>query len=532
MSSRALSSRATWNAGVGAALLALLLLTTAGCASLPPDVQRVQSYAIADAESTTLRRVFSEQARQYPGLSGFQVMATGQSAFVARAALADAAERSLDLQYFSVGDDRTTDLLLQRIVAAAERGVRVRILLDDLYTPNRLFAWRAIASHPGIEVRLFNPYYFGASSNLARLVEFAVDGRRLNHRMHNKLWVTDNAAAIIGSRNLGDEYFDANESGNFQDVDLLAAGAIVRDLSYVFDVYWNSASVFPALALIEPPTADDGAAVREDLRARVAACAGAPPCRWVSESGLLDALRGGSVSLSWARAQLFYDAPDLDKAASPSHTEHESIEDSEIGARTRRELLLMSPYFVPSPAGIRHLGEMRERGVRVAVLTNSLASTDSPAAHAGYERQRATLLRDGVELYEIRPEPGAAHRRSHRWGQASAVSLHAKFLIQDRAHVVVGSLNQDSRSRFYNTEACVAVDSAELAADLAALFEEGTDLHEAFKLELSRAAGNDRVEWVTEEDGGVVRSDVEPLAGPGLLLWRSILGTLIPEDLL
>ncbi len=514
-----------------AALLALLWMV-AGCASLRPDFPRVPSLAISGGESTALGRVFAMQASQHPGLSGFQVMANGQSALVTRAALADAAERTLDLQYYSVGEDLTTDLLLQRIVAAAERGVRVRILLDDIHAPTRLFAWRALAAHPGIQVRLFNPFYFGATIGLARLGEFAFDSERLNRRMHNKLWITDNAAAIVGSRNLGDEYFDANESGNFSDVDLLAAGPIVNALSQAFDAYWNSAAAVPAQAVVELPQADDGVAVRQGLRARIAACAGVPPCRWLGEGGLPDALRSGSVSLSWARARFIYDAPDRGKPGLPSGIEHGSIDDDPGGTRTRSELLIVSPYFVPSEAGLRHLGQMRERGVRVAVLTNSLASTDSPAAHAGYARHRAALLRDGVELYEHRPLPGVRHRLSHRWGDASPSSLHAKIIIQDRTRAIVGSLNQDPRSRLHNTEAWIALDSPELAADLAARFEAGADSHHAFEVKLNQVEGMGRLEWKTDEGGKTVRYGVEPMTTLWLRLWRGILGVLVPEHML
>lgn len=510
----------------------LLVLVASGCASLRPEVARVPSYAIADAERATLGRVFAAQAAEYPGMSGFQVMASGQSAFMARAALAESAERTLDLQYYSVGEDLTTDLLLLRIASAAERGVRVRILLDDIHAPSRLFAWRAMAAHPGIQVRLFNPFFFGGTMSLTRLGEFAFDGERLNRRMHNKLWVTDNAVAIVGSRNLGDEYFDANESDNFSDVDLLAVGPIVSDLSSAFDTYWNSEAAVPLAAVIDAPDSDAGVSMREILRTRSAVCQNAAPCRWLADSGLRDALRSGSVSLSWARARFIYDQPDKDKSAPASGIEHGSINDHPGGTRTRRELLIVSPYFVPSEDGRRHLGEMRERGVRVAVLTNSLASTDSPAAHSGYARHRVALLRTGVQLYELRPEAGRKHSRLHRWGHVSATSLHAKIIVQDRARVLVGSLNQDPRSRLHNTEAWLAIDSAELAADLAALFDEGADPQHAFKVKLGASSGPEALAWTTEEGETTTPYDIEPMTGVWLRLWRDVLGAVLPEHLL
>ena len=513
-------------------LLYAMLLMTSGCASLRGEVPRVPSHAIVDGDRTTLGQVFSAQAAQHPGLSGFQVIASGHSAFVARAALADAAELTLDLQYYSVGDDLTTDLLLLRLVAAAERGVRVRILLDDIHASARAFARRATAAHPGIEVRVFNPFYFGGESSLVRLGEFVADSERLNRRMHNKLWVTDNVVAIVGSRNLADAYFDANETGNFSDVDLLTAGPVVSDVSRAFDAYWNSPAAIPFEVFAEGTDAAEAATQREALRSRTESCRGVPPCLWLTEVGLLDALRSGSVSLTWANAQFTFDPPDGDKPVPASGIEHGSIDDRPGGVRTLSELLIVSPYFVPSEDGRRHLAEMRERGVRVAVLTNSLASTDSPAAHAGYARHRAALLGDGVELYETRPEPGAPHRRSHRWGHASPASLHAKIIVQDRSRAIVGSLNQDPRSHLHNTEAWIAIDSPELASDLAALFGEASDMHHAFKVGLNAPTGSGALEWLTEEGGKPVRYDVEPMTELWLRVWRDLLGALIPEHLL
>jgi len=372
----------------------------------------------------------------------------------------------------------------------------------------------------------------GSPSSLRRLGEFVIDSDRLNRRMHNKLWVADNAAGVIGSRNLGDEYFGAQPTGNFSDVDLFAVGPIVRELSRAFDVYWNSASAIPLAAFADDPSPAEGALLRRMLRERSAGCEALSPCQWLASSLLRSPLQAVATELVWGAAQLTYDQPDQAKISAASGIEHGLIEDDPRGARTRSELLIVTPYFIPSADGLLHLKEMQSRGVRVAVLTNSLASTDSPAAHAGYARHRQALLRNGVELFEMRPQPGARHGVSHRWGPASPDSLHAKIIVQDRTRSIVGSLNQDPRSRLHNTEAWIAIDSAELAAELAALFDEGVDEHHAFRPHLGGTDSETTVKWHSEENGIAVIHHIEPMASWWLRLWRGVLGMTLPEHML
>jgi putative cardiolipin synthase len=514
--------------GPFAVLMMSALLLVGGCSTLRAPLPRVASSAITQGDQTTLGRTFHAQAEVHPGQSGFQILSGGQAAFTLRAALADAAERTLDLQYYSVGDDLTSNLLLHRIAAAADRGVRVRILLDDAYPTTRVFAQRAAAVHPSVQVRMFNPFYFGGTWSLARLVEFAFDDQRLNRRMHNKLWVADNAAAIVGSRNLGDEYFGAYEGANFNDVDLFTVGPVVRELSTAFDAYWSSTAAVPLNEVVEPLDASQRVALREALQARVRDCDVALPCTWVSYGGLRDALRSSALAISWARAKAVYDPPDDPKSAPVTGIEHRMVADAPPSRQS--ELLIVSPYFIPGEDGRRHLAEMARRGTRVAVLTNSLASTDVTAAHAAYARYRVEMLNSGIELYESRVEPGMPHRRSHRWGRISPASLHAKIVVQDRAYAIVGSLNQDPRSRLHNTEAWIEIDSTELANDLVALFAEATELHHAFALELD--GQKKRVEWKTEENGEVIRYTAEPGATLWLRMWSKTLGALVPEHLL
>jgi putative cardiolipin synthase len=307
----------------------------------------------------------------------------------------------------------------------------------------------------------------------------------------------------------------------------------VRELSQAFDAYWNSAAAVTGETFGTRQDAAQADALRRSLRTRAAACAAASSCALYGRaadkqgSGALDLAAGARI---WAGASLHYDSPDQDKSAVASGIEHGWIEDRPGGARTHRELLIVSPYFVLDDDGLQHLADMRRRGVRIAVLTNSLSSTDSLAAHSGYARQRVELLLMGVELFEMRPQSGAQIAKAHRWLEATAGSLHAKVVVQDRERAIVGSLNQDPRSRLYNSESWLNIDSAELAAQLAGLFAEASDPHHAYRVQLE--ADGVRLAWHTEESGQQVVHALEPASSPWLKLWRALLGVLVPDHLL
>lgn len=502
------------------AFLLLLAISVSGCATtVDIDAPKIPSHAFAEGALTTLGRQFAVHQAANPGASGFDLLASGRAALLARVALADAAERTLDLQYYSVAQDATTELLLERIIGAARRGVRVRLLLDDIEVSTRAFALRALSAEPAIQVRLFHPFFNRRAFGIGRLLEFVVDGERLNRRMHNKLWVADNAAAIFGSRNLGDAYFEAQGKGNFSDLDLIAVGPIVADLSRGFDAYWNSPS---AVALV-PRRVENRDRIGSDgglAAPNVSTC----PAAGCGESSSDTLAR---LTFIWGRAEVTYDEPDSPKLPTPFGIQHGMLE-SGLDANTQSELLFISPYFIPGRDGLAHLVAMRDRGVRIAVLTNSLASTDVAAAHAGYARYRGDLLERGVELFELRPEPGAPHQAQHLWGPASPSSLHAKVVVIDRSRSIVGSSNQDPRSRLFNTESWVSIESAPLAEKLAGLFEEGTDAHHSFRLRL-REGG---VEWITEEGGREVRYGDEPLASSWKRFLKGLTSVFVPEALL
>lgn len=512
-------------------LLVFAVAVLGGCATARFDVPRPESFALADARETTLGRAFADDEDEHAGLSGMHLLDNGTEALQARAALAAVAERSLDLQYFSVGDDRSTDLLLSQLAQAGQRGVRVRILLDDVHPRHREFARDALALVPDAELRLFNPFVWTGNTSIDRLLEFAADGQRLNRRMHNKLWVADNAAAIVGGRNLGDEYFDVDAGSNFSDLDVLAVGPVVRRLSTCFDVYWNSSAAVPFAAL--STSADLHAPkARAELDARLSRASPAY-LRRLQRSGMVEALRSGSFALDWARADAGCDPPDKPRSATSDELFHNWPDAYGRLIPTLNELLVVTPYFIPSRHALDHLQEMRERGVRVAVLTNSLASTDSPAAHGGYARYRAELLRRGVELFELRPLPGGGHLVRHRWQNRVPATLHAKVVIADRRRAIVGSINQDPRSRLHNTESWVTIESAELASRMAELFDESAQHDHAYRVMLrDRGATKDALTWETENDGTRVRYEKEPGVSAWMRWWAGLLSIVLPEHML
>ena len=449
-----------------AASLAVLtaLMLGSGCASPRNDWPAAPSPAIADGGPTSLGRLFEAEAALQPGSSGFHLIVTGREAFATRVALADLAERTLDLQYYSAADDLSARLILQRVADAARRGVRVRVLLDDIQPSSRRFAQRAAAAHPAVEVRLFNPFYWSGAWDPARLAELAFHGPQLNRRMHNKLWITDNAAAIVGSRNLGDAYFDALDAGNFSDVDLLAAGPIVRELSQAFDAYWNSATAVPIGNFAPRQPAVDGEPAREPLSGR-AVCADKAWCRGLERDageGGAEAWRSRLGALTWAEARVVYDLPDEDKAEVPSGIEHGWIEDRPGGARTRSELLIVSPYLVLGEDGLRHGRHAAARRARggadqLAVVDRFAVGPRGLCASALAAAQRRGAVRDAAAC-------GLA-RRAAPLVAGHLVQPACQVVVQDRERAIVGSLNQDPRSRLHNTELWLTIDSAATATD-------------------------------------------------------------------
>ncbi len=511
-------------------VLSLVLLLAGGCATLPKDYPREPSRAWDRPQETKLGRSLSADAEQHPGMSGFFPLASGLDAFVARMAMAEAAERTLDLQYYIFHGDFTGKLIIDQVVRAADRGVRVRLLIDDTTAKGRDARISMLAAHPHIEVRVFNP--FAGRSSASWLFSAAADFDRINHRMHNKMFVADNQAAVVGGRNIGDEYFSAREGRNFADLDLLAVGPVVQDISRSFDEYWNSEWAYPIQALhtakADPSDLEKG---RQDLTTHRASAEGLEYARRLRESDLLKRLMEHQLPLVWAPAQVLVDRPE--KAASAGSPE----EAVKLGSRlrpiaeaTRSELIISSPYFIPGKEGIKFFEQLRKKGVRIRILTNSFAGNDVAIVHSGYARYRKDLLKIGMELYELKPVLDTASEQQRSAFGSSGASLHAKSFVIDRERVFVGSLNLDPRSVELNTELGIIVESRELANVIAGKFEELVQPKYSYHLELDPSDGD--LVWISEEEGKEVRYTRDPEVG----FWRRsstwFLSFFAPESLL
>jgi putative cardiolipin synthase len=512
------------------ALCSLVLLLAGGCATLPEDYPRQPSRAWDRPQETKLGRALAPAEAQHPGMSGFQVLGNGMDAFVARMAFAEAAERTLDLQYYIFRGDFTGKLVLDGLIRAADRGVRVRLLLDDTAAKGRDAGLAAVASHPLIEVRVFNPS--AGRSPAAWLFGAAADFDRINHRMHNKMFVADNQAGVVGGRNIGDEYFGAREEVNFADMDLLAMGPVVQELSRSFDEFWNSEWAYPIEALHgskpDPAALEEA---REFLAAHRLAARDSDYAKRLLGSDLLQRLVGRDLPLVWAPARIVYDRPG--KAGSGGKPADELKLQSQLLSAVREprsEFLISSPYFIPGERGVASFRQLREQGVRIRIVTNSFAGNDVALVHSAYAGYRKDLLKLGVELYELKPSLAAAPEKDRERFGSSGASLHAKSFIIDREHVFVGSLNLDPRSLNLNTELGFVVDSRELAEMLARQFDELVRPAYTYRLTLEPPGGD--LLWISEENGTEVRYARDPDVG----FWRRFstwfLSIFAPESLL
>lgn len=525
------------------------------------------------------------------------LLAGPQPAYGSRLALVEGAQKTLDLQYYSIHADASTARLLTGVRDAARRGVRVRILLDDLHSTGRDALVMRLAFEPNIEMRMFNPLAGARASTLSRLFSSLDDASRIQQRMHNKLFIADNVLAVAGGRNLGDAYFGNAEGANFIDLDVLAAGPIVQDLSRSFDAYWNNERAYPVQSLVSGEELDkiragvraDDAAERE--RQGAAGAETPPPTGAAPTPKPADAptpeqrtrawdekpLDLASAAFVWAPAVVLADKPGKIPADSaspdagagtatglvvsqPSGRSPDSRASNSLGTaadavaggetlvegllqligQAQRDLLIISPYFVPGPDMTRAFASARSRGVRIRVLTNSLASNDAPVAHVGYARHREELLAMGVELYELRSEQaglrsafaafaasGASGASGSNISGKSRSMLHSKVLVMDGRLLVVGSMNLDLRSQLQNTEIALLIRSDALSGTAAAQIDSALR-NGAWHVELAEG----HLVWRAPEGSHLKDATSEPDTSAGLRLLLKLFGALAPDEML
>lgn len=502
-----------------------------GC-SEPPVAQRSESRAVRCSRDTPLGKAAAAQLGLHPGMTGAALLEDGVDAFGARVGLARAARRTLDVQYYIFHADNAGHAVLGELLAAADRGVRVRLLLDDIHTGELDTILATLASHPNFQVRLFNPFVH----RRARVLDAVTDFGRISRRMHNKSYTADNAATIVGGRNIGGEYFGAKPELDFSDLDLLTIGTVVADVSAQFDQYWNSGQVVPAGALLGGGGADAGGmqALRASIARHVQAMRGAVDDVDPEQNELARTIAGGQLpEFFWGSGVVIADPPS--KIAQPGQDSARNAATRLLGllSQARHELILVSPYFVPGQAGVRWLQGLVQRGVRVLVITNSYAATDVRAVHAGYIKYRQQLLRAGIKLYEMKPSAHTVLARKARRRSVtgpSRSSLHAKAYLTDGHSAYVGSFNLDHRSARLNTEMGIVVTSEPLCARLNGDFV-GRLLDVAYRVELvDDARGGAHLAWITREGKREIRYDSEPGVGPLQRIYMGLLRMLPIED--
>lgn len=482
----------------------LIALCLSGCASL--DVPHVPSQALPAADSAFGRSI-QAQAAPYQGRSGFRLLSDSTEAFMARAELIRNAQSSLDLQYYIVHDGISTRMLVDELLKAADRGVRVRILLDDTTSDGLDQIIATLAAHPNVQIRLFNPLHLGRSTGFTRALGRLFNLSLQHRRMHNKLWLADNSAAIVGGRNLGDEYFDAEPNLNFTDIDMLGVGPVAEQLGHSFDQYWNSALSKPIGEFLSRlPSARELANTRLRLQQSLEEAeqqhhALFQELKAYRTQPRMDVWR---KELIWAWNQALWDAPS--KVLARDEPDPRLLLTSQLAPQLEgvsKELMLISAYFVPGQPGLVYLTGRADAGVAVSLLTNSLEATDVPAVHGGYAPYRRALLEHGVKLYELRRQPGDRggsgsgphlfHSASYR---GSDSSLHSKAIIFDRQKSFIGSFNFDPRSVLWNTEVGVLVDSPELAERVRVLALQGMAPALSYEVKLQ----DGKLVWVTEDN--------------------------------
>jgi putative cardiolipin synthase len=492
-------------------------------------VARVRSISplLDERDGLTVDALVAKLNGGIAGQSGFKLLTLGAEAFLARAVLAARAQRTLDLQYYIFRTDTSGSLLFAIILRAADRGVRVRLLVDGFNLIGRDYHAAVLNMHPNVELRLFNPVAGHAGGPFRRLVGLVTEPRRANRRMHNKVFIADGKMVVLGGRNVADRYFGASDEVGFGDIDALCAGAVVADICASFDGYWHSsaAKTLQSVGIKSRSMAEFGRFRHRisQLRKRQRDSAFG---KRLADTKLAQELTEAGLDLTWASARLIVDLPDkVTGVRQEGFSPFDQL--TELAEGAKHELLLVSPYFVPGDRGMSVLAALRARGVRIRLISNSLSSTDVIAVHAAYRRYRYALLKIGVEIYEIKSLPYQGRKRRELFASGRA-SLHAKVYIFDRARAVIGSLNLDPRSMFLNTEIGVLIQSVSFAGEIGDCFDLLASPDYSYRVYLQDTSG--RVVWIDRQD----EVDIQVRREPGASFWRRlaafVLGWLPIED--
>lgn len=500
-----------------------LMTTLTACVTHKPYLEPAEShYRLNTGNVHPIAQHFSESEEASPELSGFFLLPDGVDALAIRLAMIEAAEHSVDIQTYLFEDDLSIRKLTLYLLQAADRGVRVRLLVDDFVQIGEEDRLAALAEHPMIHIRIFNPFDFRRHW----WFNFATDLNRVQRRMHNKLMVFDDTAIILGGRNIGDKYFALSSNWLFTDLDFLAIGEISKEASHAFDLYWNHRLAVPVDKLSSEPQGRL-AEYRNALLDSLSALEDSVHLKRLRDNGLVEALYNEDLAFTWTEGTLLFDHPDklitpIGEVTTPMMSELLT----ELGT-PEKEIILVTPYFVPGEAGTHLIKEWLDQGIRVVILTNSLASNNMPIVHAGYVRYRRELVAAGVELWELQRTPYVNDDEQRiRLFEAPGVTLHAKAAIIDQKKLIIGSANMDPRSYLLNTEIATILHSPELSRVFAQSLEAGL-LEYGWRIELNH---RNRLKWV---DWGETPPVVHSLREPDATLWRRtkhVLYRLLPVE--
>ena len=497
----------------------LLVAFLTGCATGPVDYPRTDSFIETDTQDTSIGREVAEWEQAHPGMYGFYPLIGGMDALGARLAMIDAAERTIDAQYFLMKSDDAGLIFVMKLLEAADRGVRVRFLLDDVFTSVDDEVFLLLDQHPNIEMRLFNP--LGRGGN--KWLNYVGDFQRANRRMHNKSFTVDNSVSIVGGRNIAAEYFELKTGTDFRDADVLVVGSLAEDIGRNFDQFWNHLLSVPMeafershhdldLGIARAEAADEFGDAMQSIYAQA------------TGSELVQYLLDDRVALFPANGEVISDNPEklLNKVSRDQQVLITRM--AEVVASAESEVIVVTPYFIPGADGVEFFRSLTERGVRVIILTNSLASNNHIPVHGAYSRYRRSIIRAGVELYELRvnavEENGDADRPP-----IESVTLHTKAIVVDRKYTFIGSLNLDPRAIDINTEMGVLVDSHDMGGALVEPFMGFLPVRSYRVVEDE----NGNLRWKAVIDGEEVVEKSEPQSS----MWRrfkAFLSKILPES--